>query len=442
MSKKLRDWLFLAFIFLFIIMSVVTSLFASGYRFNLSWPLRLDRLLQKTGTLAVATEPKDAYIFLDDRPQRRTAFSLMKKDYLSTPAKIKNLLPGEYILRFEKENYWPLERKIKIESGQTTFAENINLFLSDLPILIQASTSSKISLSADKNYLYLQSSGKIIDLKSGLESSLSASAEVEPYWLGNGSRLFTEGTIIDLNKGTSVDIASAIGTDISSWQYSYYDGRIYYSRPGSISRLEIDNKTSKIIVQGEDYITYEPRNDKIFFVVINDNKVWLRGQTIINSEKVGELELPTAGKYKFCNGNAKYLCLHDSNNATLYLINPNDWKDAAVIKNAKSWFWINDNELIYNDNWEISIFKLNGKGSELITRFGEPISEVVWHKNSGYFIFSTDKSIHIGDPKNAETITIFKTESVGPMALDEKNDLLYFYAKISQQEGIHKLQLQ
>ncbi len=442
MSKKLRDWLFLAFIFLFIIMSVVTSLFASGYRFNLSWPLKFDRLLQKTGTLAVATSPKDAYIFLDNRPQKKTAFSLMKKDYISTPAKIKNLLPGEYVLRFEKENYWPLERRIKIESGQTTFAENINLFRSDLPILIQASTSTTISLSMDKNYLYLQNSGKVIDLKSGLESPLSATSGAAAYWLGNGGRLFTNGFIIDLNKGTSLDIATAIGSDISDWQYSSYDDRIYYSRPGSISRLETDNKTSKIIVQGENYLTYEPRNDKIFFVVTNNNKVWLRGQTISSGEKAGELELPAAGKYQFCSGNGKYLCLYDNSNTTLYLINPSDWQDAAVIKNAKNWSWINDSELIYNDDWEISIFKLNNKNSSLLTRFGEPISEVIWHKNGDYFIFSTDKSIHIGDPKNFETITIFKTEKVGTMALDEKNNLLYFYAKIGQQEGIHKLQLQ
>lgn len=442
MSKKFRDWLFLAFLFLFIIMSIITSLFASGYRFNLSWPLRFDQLLQKTGTLVIATSPKNAFIFLDDRLQKQTAFSLMKKDYISTPAKIKNLLPGEYFLRLEKENYWPLERKIKIESGQTTFAENINLFLTDLPILIQASTSSLISLSADKDYLYLQNSGKIVDLKSGLESPLSATSEARPYWLGNGGRLFTNGLIIDLNRGTSLDIAAAIGSDISDWQYSSSDDRIYYSRPGSISRLETDNKTSKIIAQGENYLTYEPRNDKIFFVVISDGKIWLRGQTIDGGERAGELELPNAGNYQFCTGNEKYLCLYDNNNATLYLINPNNWNDAAIIKNAKNWSWINDNELIYNDAWEISIFKLNSNSSNLITRFSEPISEVIWNKDGNYFIFSTDTSIHIGDSKNAETITIFKTEKVGPMVLDEKNNLLYFYAKINQQEGIHKLQLQ
>lgn len=442
MSKKLRDWLFLAFIFLFIVMSIVTSLFASGYRFNLSWPLRFDRLLQKTGTLAVATEPKSAYIFLDGRPQKKTAFSLMKKDYLSTPAKIKNLLPGEYVLRFEKENYWPLERKIKIESGQTTFAENINLFRSDLPILIQASASEKISLSPDKNYLHLQASGKIIDLKTGLESKLTSVANTQPYWLGNSGKLFTGGTIIDLNKSTSTDIAGTIGADIANWQYNDYDDRIYYSRLDTISRLEADHKTSKIIIQGNSYLAYEARSDKIFFITAYDNKIWLRGQIISNNEKIGELELPMAGKYKFCQGSEKYLCLYDQENATLYLINPNNWQDAAVIKNTKSWFWINEDELIYNNDWEISTLNLSNRTTSLLTRFGEPITEVIWHKNGGYFIFSTDKSIHIGDPKNAETMAIFKAEKVGSMALDEKNNLLYFYAKISQQEGVHKLQLQ
>ncbi len=442
MSKKLRDWLFLAFIFLFIIMSIVTSLFASGYRFNLSWPLQFNRLLQKTGTLVVSTEPKNAYIFLDDKPQKKNTFSLIKKDYLSTPTKIKNILPGEYILRLKKENYWPFERRIKIEPGQTTFSENINLFRSDLPILIQTAASSPISISPDKNYLYLEGSGKIIDLKNGLETNLSGTPGVTPYWINGGSRILTGSKITDTDKNTILDIAATIGSDISSWQYSQYDNKIYYSRPGSISQLDANNKSSKIVIQGESYLAYEPRNDKIFFITTNDKKIWLRGQIISNSEKAGELELPSSGNYQFCQGNHKYLCLYDSNNSTLYLINPNNWQDAAVIKNAKNWSWINDEELIYNDDWEISIFKLNGKGSSLITRFGEPILEIAWHKNGGYFIFSTDKSLQIGDPKNAETITIFKTEKIGPIALDEKNNLLYFYAKIGQQEGIHKLQLQ
>ena len=112
MSKKFRDRLFLFFIAIFILMTVLISLYASGYKFNLSWPLKFNRLLQKTGMLNVATIPKGAYIFLNDKEQTGAVFSLFKKDSLTTPNKIKNILPGEYVLRLEREGYWPYEKKI------------------------------------------------------------------------------------------------------------------------------------------------------------------------------------------------------------------------------------------------------------------------------------------------------------------------------------------
>ena len=62
MSKKLRDYLFYFFIIFFVVGTVLISLYASGYKFNLSWPLKFNRVLIKTGMIAVDTIPRGAVV--------------------------------------------------------------------------------------------------------------------------------------------------------------------------------------------------------------------------------------------------------------------------------------------------------------------------------------------------------------------------------------------
>ena len=160
MPKKVRDYLFIVFIVLFVFMTIGISLYASGYKFNLSWPLRFNRLLQKTGMLALATVPSRAIVYLNDVPQKNLSVNPWKKDYLTTPVKIKNILPGEYELRLEETGYWPYKQKIWINSGQTTFVEDVNLFKENLPLLVLSTPEDSLALSPDKKYLFLDKTKK------------------------------------------------------------------------------------------------------------------------------------------------------------------------------------------------------------------------------------------------------------------------------------------
>ena len=199
MNSKVKNGLFLLFIFLFVIITGLTWLSASGYKFNLSWPIKWNRVLEKTGMLNLSTLPKGAYIYLDDRPQKNTGFSILKKDLLTTPIKIRNLLPGDYLLRLEKTNYWPLEKKVRIESGQTTFLEDINLFINDLPFFITGGAPGELIISPDNNYLYAQTSGMVIDLKNNQLLTAKLEENSSGVWLKDNN-FFSEGKIIETTK--------------------------------------------------------------------------------------------------------------------------------------------------------------------------------------------------------------------------------------------------
>ena len=423
-------------------MTVLISLYASGYKFNLTWPLKFNRLLQKTGMLNVSTLPKNATIFLNDKPQKKSPFSLLKKDFIATPAKIKNILPGEYTLKLERENYWPFERKIKIESGQTTFAEDINLFRSDIPLLVYPDENNNPILSDNGRYLYLSEQGKIINLKDGSVSSLTAGENMIGRWIKNSNRLFINGKILDPEKNNENNIAATLGQKIAIWYYNDFDGLVYYSNGESINRLEADNRTISTLIKGEKYLDFEPRNDNIFVIVKNENKITLKSYLIKTGTKIGEIELPAIGNYIFKQENEKRICLYDQKNLTLYLIDPANLKDYYVIKGIKSWAWISDEDLIYNSDWEINVFSLKNGQATLVTRVSEAIDNLVWHKNGRYFIFSTETSLNASDLQTGTTIKIFNSEKISAPVLDEKNNLLYFYAKIGQQSGVYKLLLQ
>ncbi|MDP2684765.1 MAG: hypothetical protein Q8P20_07065, partial [bacterium] len=110
--------------------------------------------------------------------------------------------------------------------------------------------------------------------------------------------------------------------------------------------------------------------------------------------------------------------------------------------NVTSWQWLNDEQLLYSNNWEIYLFDLRQNQSTLITRVSEEIKTILWHSENDYLIFSTITSLNVADLKNGTITTIFKTEKIVSPLMDDRGDALYFYAKIGQQEGVYKLLLQ
>ena len=440
MNSKVKNGLFLLFIFLFVIITGLTWLSASGYKFNLSWPIKWNRVLEKTGMLNLSTLPKGAYIYLDDRPQKNTGFSILKKDLLTTPIKIRNLLPGDYLLRLEKTNYWPLEKKVRIESGQTTFLEDINLFINDLPFFITGGAPGELIISPDNNYLYAQTSGMVIDLKNNQLLTAKLEENSSGVWLKDNN-FFSEGKTIEVSKNNLLDLSKTIGSGATNWRYGNTNNKLYFINQNEISHLDSDYKTIKSVIKGEKYLDYEIRENNIF-VITESNKISLKNYSLSNLILEGEIELPLMGKYELVLKNSKYIELFDRENKTLYLINPSNLQDIDLIKNISDWTWIREDEMIYTNGWEINTYNLVNSKSNLITRVGENISRVLYHKKGNYFIFATQTNLNVGDFQDGSYQSILNATEIGYPVLDEKNNLLYFYAKINDELGIYKLILQ
>jgi hypothetical protein len=443
MSKKIRDYIFILFIIFFVAGTGLVSLYASGYKISLDWPPKMNRLLTKTGMVAVDSKPGGATVYLNDEPQAVFSLNPWKKEYLTTAAKVKNVLPGEYTLSLKLDGYWPLNKKISVYPGQTTFIEDINLFRNDLPLLVSAMPQGELGLNPNYRYLSLAGAKKIITLKTGQEKSLGEGDWTAGRWLQDKPLFFANGKISSPeNSGNDLDYAALIGAGASDWYYDEDNSRIYYKSQGAISYLKISDRTSQVAVSGGDYLTYEPRGSELFVVLNEGGRTILRHYSLDNQKASQEISLPSVGRYRFISKNQSYLSLYDDQNKTLYLINPGDLKNGLkTIKNIVSWEWLDAETLIYHNNWEIYLFDLRQKDAALLTRVGEEIKRIIWNKDSDYLIFSTADSLNAFDLKIGTITKILKTEQIYSPVLDDKNDILYFWAKIGQSEGAYSLRL-
>jgi len=444
MTKRTRDSLFYVFIGFFLILTILISLYASGYKINLRWPLKINRLLQKTGMLIVDTNPSGALIYLNDKPTQIFSVNFWNQNYLITPNKIRNLLPGDYKLRLEQKGYWPFEKNINIQSGQSTFVEDINLFRNNLPLLILPTNTKKISLSPNSKYLYLIGEQAVINLKNNLiEPLLMASSTPDWQWTDNGNKLLVDGILFDLVKKISHDYHSFIGSAANLWQKTDFDGCLYYCNNDSLSRLEADGQTNTLLLSGEKYLTYQIYGNWLFFVTEQANQKLIQSYSLTN-KKIGlKLALPNSGEYHFMNDNSQFISLYDKKNQTLYLIDPNSPSQAKkIIPNIITWQWINNRQLIYHNRWEIYWLDIDQAQASLVNRLSEEITKILWYNENDYLIFSTPTSLGTIDLKNGYLTTILKAEEINPPELDQKNDTLYFAGQIGEKIGVYKMLLQ
>ncbi len=106
MTIRFRRFIFWIFVFLFIAASIITTLFAQGWRFNFE-TLRIIR----TGGIFIKTNVAGAKIYINDEYIGSTA------GILNYTKLINNLTPKNYNLFIYKEGYYPWNKIVEIRNG-------------------------------------------------------------------------------------------------------------------------------------------------------------------------------------------------------------------------------------------------------------------------------------------------------------------------------------
>ena len=440
MTKKTRDWLFGIFVFLFVVITIILSLYATGYRFNLSWPLRFDRLLLKTGTLALDTTPHGATILITSETKISSVFSLSntKKNQI-TPIKIKNLLPGDYVVSFNLDNYWPYEKKLHVNPEQTTFLEDVILFKKSLPLNVFSAKPQDISYSPNGAYAWLKNDGDIINLKT--EQTIAKVNTKKITWISNGKQISDGSKLINLENGS---ISNYNIGNVNDLQTSSGNNLVIYLAGNNLAALDTTNNSTTIIPTDGTVLNYSVSGDILYMIITNKNKTKLEGFNLKNKTALNSLELLNSKSFNLNQDNTKNIILSDNEHKIVYILSvgSDNRISTDVVRNATVFKWLDGNRLAYVSDSEIYIYDLTQTRSYFITRLSEKINSLTWSVDN-YLIYSTEKeigTINLTNQGNDITI-LWRGSNLSSLYFDNKNGVLYFSGAIGQQNGLYKMAL-
>lgn len=104
MTKTTKRWLFYSAVVIFALSSYVIILYAQGYKYSFS-----EAKFFRTGSIFVKMN-EDAEVYLNNKFLNSTSF-------FGSSYTISGLLPGQYTVRLQRENFSSWQKKIPVEEG-------------------------------------------------------------------------------------------------------------------------------------------------------------------------------------------------------------------------------------------------------------------------------------------------------------------------------------
>lgn len=448
MTIKTRRILYITFILAFLIAVPLITSYAAGYKFSFN-----QRSFQKTGLLIIDSKPRGAKIYLNNKEQKLFLRKYIKKDggHINTPAKIKSLIPGEYNIKLELNGYWDWQKKLNIEGGETTFAENINMFKKDLPVLLNQGKFEKLYLSPDnQNLLSLSPNNtKLINLSTEEEVNIKTELNNNILWSPNNKLIIIGKEVINTDSlSENINIEKNTGENIKKIKWGKNNNEIFYigERDNSIKSFSLSSKTKKNIINSEGVVDFLIKDNHLFVVNKIEKNTVLNIYDINSKNFIRSIDLPSLAVYSFINPEHNLINLYDEKHQSLYLIDPLSYFPLReTINNVKIAHWVDNNKLLWANDFEIWLSDINNNKKELITRISNPITEVIWHPSDNYIIYLADNTINIIELDKREKrniIEVIKLDDISEISLNEKGDVLYFNGSIGSQKGIYKLSIQ
>jgi len=443
MSYKFRNILFICFVLVFFVLTTIFSLSASGYRISLSALMSGKSFIQKTGTLAVNSNPGGAKISLIN--QYSNFFSeeeILKNKNIFTPYKIKSLLPGNYLLSFELDGYWPWQQKVSVYSEQTTYVEDVVLFKKSSPIIFFNSEVQNINIDSYGKSIALQKTNQVVNLSNSQEIILSDDT-YNVSFLGDKKILVNGNSIFDYSRDKYLSVDNLdLG---NSKKIKIIDGNLYYLNNG-LHSYNFFTKKEEYVLNDKRLIEYDLYNNGYCYIFSDVDNYILKAYSYWQKEPISVTTLPSNGEYEILSSFAptNFIYVYDHNFKTLYIINlaskfSSYW---AVLNNVENINFIDNGNFVYSSGFEIYSYNSILAEEFLIGRFDSIVSGLVWHPKN-YLIYSTENDIVILDLKhNNYSIKLVTLDKVGNLVLDKLGSVLYFTGSINNQSGVYKLLIQ
>jgi hypothetical protein len=368
--------------------------------------------LVKTGLFYISTDPKGAGIVLNEKDSEQESTAILK-----------NIMPGEYTLRLEKEGYLPWEKKLEVWENETTFVQKAVLFLEGEAALKNQENFLTFALSQDGKNLALavkESSWTEIwsndtasaDKKLLFRLPNNSFENIELFWTEKDNKNFL---LVQKTKGPA---ESLVAVDQSG------------------DSQEID----------ENFLGEWQRdaNQFLFF------KETLNGVDLIRRDQNG-LEQTLAslpgGKYEFLPAPPSFVLVR--NGGKIFLIDDRGVDQPILLKaDAFSAVWNpqNQKQLLYVSDFELHIFDADKMTDTLLTRVSTPIIGVAWHSTAADIFYADSQNLYALElDRRGGSYQIFHLTSMNEIkafASTGDGKTIYLVGTKDEQTGLFERRLQ
>jgi hypothetical protein len=382
MTLRFRRITYIIFIIIFLVVTPAIILYAAGYRYNFQ-----KHRLQKTGILILKSRPEGARIYLSGDLQKS-----------NTPAHLANLVPEDYLIKIEKEGFYPWQKTLPVRSRTTTFAENVTLFKKNLPTDLTDGDIPLSVLSPDRE--------KIVYL---LENETN-----KEVWLLN---------LKDNKKNLLYGTSSGDSLSRSSLEWSHNGQKIL---------ITITDKSFKAKYIVFDYrtqaaTTYKDLNEFYF--------------EFSGVAKKNELGFTALEDFSFLPGSSNLLAVLNKKIQDLKIWNI-DSGDLIFETEADSAAWSkNGDKILYTKNFEVWFYNLSSEQEILITRYSKEIKKIGWI-NDNYILALLDntlKAIELDERDQRNVTDLLELEDIKDFDIDPAGQKIYFIGSLGSKKGVFEL---
>ncbi len=376
MSLALRRFTYLSFFLLFFILAPLLIFYSLGYRYNFN-----SNLIEKNGAFFIKSYPRNSNISIDQ-----------KKSKYKTPAQITNVKPGEHFIEISKEGFINWHKKLNVKTGETTFIEDVALFLTEQKkvALGPGALNYLVNKNQDK-YAYLenQTLWRVNTEQANVAATYTFDQDTNLIdWSPDDQKMLIlqkQYKIFDLNQ-QKIETLSLPKLDKIKWdnQDPYV---LWYLSDQTLWRYNIAlNKASKKI---DNIVDFDLTGQ--YIIVQTDEKTNGHVQQLHKEQDivVRELKNLPLGKIRALLADDDYLIV--SLGSRLYLQRP---KEELMIIPA-TLVEIYGKFLLINDGYQTILYDYNDNYKEIIDRSSQIVSEVKWHPNGSYFLSETNNLTHI-----------------------------------------------
>ncbi|MDD3292897.1 MAG: PEGA domain-containing protein [Candidatus Pacebacteria bacterium] len=412
------------FILLIAFFIIATGLLidAQGFRFDFK-----TKQFVKVGGINVKSVISDVNVYINNEHKGKT--NTFSKEIL-----IQKLIPGEYNIKIEKENYYSWEKTLKVEAQKVTKAENVYLFQKNITFEIKKENINNLFLSENKqNIIYLTNNQEIIFNNNIVLNSNNSKKYFKSI---ENIEFFPENKLIlikgknNLNKDnyyyldlTKANVLNKLVFLETATNFYLTKESIIYQKNQDIIIYSLNTKTTTILRKEVNLFAF--KDDTLYSV---ENNILIK---INNNEEaiLSEKEI-SIKNYKLYIISGKIFAY---DNSSLYLFNDYKKEFEFFLKTPQLSYDVLPDKIIFNTGSELWLLLLRDfdspffkKAGSLIflSRVSSKIENITWFNND-YFFYTNNNNIFVSEIDNRNNINAIQLSNLPVIKLWFNEKILY-----------------